>query len=306
MIAETALKKLAKYNGHKGTCWTHPSNLERLNEVRELIYSRGDWVGTVDWYLACIKGACFALPYYLETIRAGWVCGGAATVATAYVSPSSKREVEELCCSNRAPTCLTFRQREKKVPYNLVSQLRQGSVITLVNEDDRDTGLKITMVVKEPESGRRATREVVLKGIEGVEVSGSMDDLYYAAKPITKGPITLFVDGDPVAEWMGPHENPLFTHYMVSVGSTLYNGRHAAIFAKKRCLPIVELTEEVDIPSLEALQFGYIAKNEIKVPNNYAANIQLMENCLEKADMNLTAGSAGTDVSENFNYSFAG
>lgn len=300
-----ALKNLARYNGADGSCVEAPSNLERLNRVRHLIYeSPEDFAGTTDWAVIELGHCChsFFLPEQLETARATARCNSPIPLLSKnyeFIDIGLARR----CCygsghgNKRAPNYLHVNEAHTRTPY-FVDALPQPCRIQVTNDDKDDNGTELQFACRR--SGRPLDFTLTLGGLKPVSSKKSLDDILGVTKPLTKGNVMVWsIVGDEcprlIAQYSGRNENPRFSRYSVHGGhSNFHQGssqHQIVVFGKKKCFPYrpSDMDALVDIESLQALIYGYQALNatEQEDDNAYVAKIKLMETMLERSDHNL-------------------
>lgn len=290
---EDTLRRLARYNGASGTCWDDPSNLTRLNEVRDLIYERVDCSGTVDWALYRVENGRITLPIEIETVRGVYACGTMTQLQNEFYEFIDYHTACSFGLVKGTVTPLTFRKDGERSPIFRRPSRNFNVRIDIENSDDE--GVEVMVEVR---TGDLRKNEKISLKREGVRISGSISQLITFGKPITKGDIQLFIDcgnGWQIAGFYPSwSENPRY-ETMRQIGDTCRCVQVVA-FSKKKCRPLTDMRDMVEIESLQALRFGYLAFNNVESPSEYAANIQLMENALGKADSNLTSGEPAVDV----------
>jgi len=300
-----ALKHLARYNGVEGSCVDDPTNLERLNRVRELIYeSPEDFVGTTEFVVIELGHCChsFFLPEQLETARATARCNSPIPLLSKnyeFIDIGLARR----CCyghghgNKRAPHFLHVNEARTRTPY-FVDELPSGGRIQVTNDHKEDNGTELRFACRR--NGRPLDFTLKLGGLSPVISKKGIDDILAVTKPLTKGNIMVWsVVGDScpvlIAEYSGRNENPRFSKYSIHGGHHSFHNqdhRHqVVVYAKKKCFPYRpdDMDALVDIESLQGLIYGYQALNatEAEDDNTYVAKIKLMETMLERQDHNL-------------------
>ncbi len=283
-----ALERLARHNGAKGSCWDSPSNLERLNDVRRLIYERGEFSNTMEW--CCVSGSCcFSLPGHLETVKWAYArCGYVFDVSDQFWA-ATDRNSAQACADKCGIRKLSIRQSAQMRPY--VGSPTFPTKIAIVADSDDDVGKTIsvfsgteeTQIVIEKARSHNVSK-VTIRGISAITKPETIGDVHvYAHDGSTRVRIATYQMGDTA---------PMFSSYQM-IGDRCRCASHNIIaYCKKRFVPmtIEQINAPVDIGSLTALQHGYAAMSFLDARNSaeYAGAVKLMEEQLEEHDQELS------------------
>lgn len=281
-----ALQVLAKYNGQNGTCWDDPSNLDRLNRVRENMYDRGDFQGAVDWICVNVKAGCFYLPIEYVAIRTSWLCQRAVQLNSRFYSVLNKGAAQGCGPMSNAQISATGKVSPFFVDLNQPVQV----VARCSNEEDQ--GKKIWFWGTDQSTDKK---EIVLS-LDEVAVSGNVFGNFKVSKEVTDGYVHLFAiagyDRMHVASYPGAIEIPRYIQYSTNIE----NGKGLVLCVKKNCVPLTDHDQIVDIESLTALEFGYQAMNKQDEGDDagYVSKTKLAYEALNKVDINLQIETSST------------
>ena len=298
-LVSYALKRLAEHNGPTGSCWDDPSNLERLNEARALIYENGDYEGTMDWFIANVsKCSCsFSPPARFDSIRELYECDKLIEVVD---SPSMIIDCQRArdCCSGNVR--VRARKNPRGNPY--AAKPSCSFKIRIGAESTQDSGKTIEVVLMTSNS-RRVRRTVTLQAEKSVRVDGQFSDVVSIVKPKTHGDVTMFaeVKGSEcfvMAEIPGAIEIPRFYQYALSPSC---RATQIVGYGKKIPLPLMRMDDVVDIESITALTFAYQALNAQSARDNksFTDAIQLMRGAINLADQSLSEGEPSVSFESN-------
>ena len=287
---EDALRKLARHNGENGTCWDAQSNLDRLNEVRELIYERGDYEGTTEWGCVRIDDCqCIYLPGSLETVRKAWISSMPLLVRNQhYMSLDTVQRT--LCCSCAPDTRRALQSTGVRRPVTMIPA--DPFSLMLAFEDDADEGTEVIVTAKTYDG----TREIFKISADDEEATYGerLKDIIQVVKPVTAGRVMLravTADGtvSTMAEYQPWQVNPRFTQMRVTNYLKGDCDIDLVVFAKKSFYNLTGYDELVDIESLSALKFGYqaLTAQDGGRDQEYTSKLVLMTDSLNRSDANL-------------------
>lgn len=272
MNLREALEKLARFNGQSGSCWDDPSNLVRLNDVRALIYERGDWEGTTDWICMNIPKGCFYLPIQYQKVISAYTCSSQINVSGRFSVVSY--EYAKTAATGVATIIKTGRTNA------LFEDLSGAHQLSLSCESEHDVGKVVSVW---PTGSPKASYEL---NLGRVAMSGSMIGIKSFSKPQTHGPVLIWSGNRLVAEWPSWMESGAHSE-MRSTSEAC----QASMLVKKVFRKMSDLDEPIDIDSIVALTFGYHAFNVLDSAtddNMYASKVRLMENQLQKSDQSIS------------------
>ena len=288
------LEKVARYNGDNGTCWDDPSNLERLNDARRLIYERVDCDGTMDYgCVPIVKGACLYLPWQLESIRSAWIGSRDIHVTNLFYQTLDRgsEEVASIIAGHCKSISIVMTGVKRPIIHYPSSDFR----IVVMTTDDRDDGGVISF--KSYNSNAEIVREDIILGED--KSPHYVNDVLSVVKPPTMGALRVFGetrDGAKVllAEYNADQENPSFTQFKIRNLQTTC--RQVIIYGKKRFFDIVNLGDLMDIDSVSAMSLAYQALNAQNGnrTQEYLTYVQLFEEQLEEKDQS-------NEIPEGFN-----
>lgn len=291
-----AAKQLYKYAGTAGRCADDPYLLERINEARQLIFERGlDVQGVVDWVIAVVDGGRIVLPEEIETVKASFYCNRKLPVHNARHWLVDKASVESCGCK---PLALWENLRPR--PYTVSPGFKPYQFGLLATHPD-DEGTTVSITGKVPSFGVEveASEDIVLKNGEIVHSDNGFLEILSVAKDATKGDVFAYASGAaqdvPIAQYPAGSSDPSFLWFSISRPCT--DGAQIALFCRRKWRPL-GWNENLDIRSIQALKFAMFAlnANDTNDENQYAANIQLMENALEKRDASLNSGEESEPI----------
>lgn len=309
---EFALKILARWNGTAGTAWDAPSNLERFNSARRLIYDRAnDWIGTVDWITIAIgRGdGRLVLPEPYEVIRIAYAGSKMPVrVAGLWHNVIDRDEALRIVVrdgSRAVPIVLTDDSNER--PYHTKPQCR--FTFTAIPEFD-EPGKEISFTVKNRSTEK--TESLPLDSQQGASFDGYVDDILTASKPRTSGYVRVWGQeaGSKsrilMAQYGPDIEEPSYRSY--SICSPCESCQCVVALVKKKFIPINNLKHRVDINSIDALKHAYIAINKQEEGDfaGEAQNIDLIGNYMDRTDRELTEGEPSASLNMNSDFTSIG
>ena len=285
---ERALKRLARFNGEAGSCWDAASNLDRLNEVREMIYERGDYEGTTEWGCVAIEDcACIYLPAHLEAVRHAWI-GEVPILTRSRAYMSIDMIGRQSCCSCRPDQRRAVQMTDVRRP--VVRTPSKPYALRVIGGEDEDEELVFRCV---DIMGDVQEHRVVPKQVAETYGAG-IKDVLSVVKPVTKGKVVVFADLEDgtevfLAEYQPWQENPAFTQMRISNYTQGDCTCPLVVFAKRKFRNLMELDELLDITSTLALSFGYQALNarDGNRDDEYRSKLVLMTEQLDQVDTNL-------------------
>lgn len=302
--AQEAIEQLAPFNGAKGRCADDPSALDHLNKVRRFIYGRNlDVEGVMTWAVVNPdKAGRYILPLEVGVVRAAFRCSTPIPIHNSNHWLVSKDSLHGCGCESWG-----LQQMLKTRPYSIVPPVSPFVVAVMAHhQDDNNKELRFKGVVKSAGVTMTQSESVKLKFMEMVETSLSFVELDSVTKSVLAGDVTVYARGVTgkclIAQYPAASTHPSFIYYRSPTGEVPTH--QAAFYCRKKFQPIIDLNEMVDIPSIQALINGAIALNANVVRNvkDFAENVQLMENALDKADGTLNSG--GSEV-VNLGYNLA-
>lgn len=296
MNARYAIQELFRFNGPKGRCPDDASSLKRLNQARRLIYDRGiDAHAVMAWCVVKPDGAGrYILPAEMASIKSGYIVGHDVDMQGFNSLLVPKSVIEGCGCKP-----VTLREMARRKPYGVVPPIKPMTFgVMALSEADNGKSVSVRGWI----NGRGAyvlkNETLKLKAGEIVETESSFQDLESVSKPVTDGDVLAYAVGIKgeclIAQYARAYMRPSYIY--VSPQPKQPPGRQIAFFGRKTYLDILDLDEEVDIGSIEALKHAYKALNASETNNttDYANAIQLTENALDKADAGLDSGGSET------------
>jgi hypothetical protein len=297
---ESVLRKLCVFNGEAGTKWDDPSNLVRLNEVRELIYDEGDFEGTMDYGCLPIENCkCIYLPPEFEAIRCAWVDGSPITVRGSNYMTLPEIGIQSCCtCSIDARRSVQF--TGVRIPFSAPQYTPYSLRVIFECEDDypvtfRGVDMDGNIVSVTAESGP-----------DPVDIGENFQRIYEVIKQPSMGRVTVFALrgflDEPtttfLARYQRHHENPTFSEMKIVNYMTGDCDKNLVFLAKKKYYDLQDFNQLVDIESIQALRFGYQAMNAMlgNRDEEYSLKVRGMVGSLNKVDQNLSHSETSVEL----------
>ncbi len=302
---EMVLRELATFNGEPGTCWDAESNLDRLNRVRNLIYQRGDYEGTMEWGCAkIVDDSCIYLPEHLLAPRIARISSCPVLVYGQNYFAIPATSVSE-CCSSSPDTSRAVQMTGQRRPICATPSGPYQIKVVACDEETEELSFRGIDA-----DGLPFELDIVPKNGEGDFIGDRIFDITEVFKKQTKGPILVwYLDSGGeeglLAEYSARSINPRFTQMRILNFTKGSRKVDLVILAKKNFKRYtkadVDNDDLIDIQSTHALSFGYQALNAqlANRDSEYATKIQLMEEQLDQVDQDIGSqqGSYRTNIS---------
>jgi len=278
--ARDLFDELSPHVGHSGSC-SEKEFIKQLNAAIRMLWRRGDWKGSEEFFAINPSGCEFVLPWEYETIRDGWRGKHPIPVRDQWYEAISYVGLRD-CCE-----CNCFGELVDTGKTTATSVTHPCGWRVEVEQGCRDTG-DIRIVGRDPHNIR----------IEEALASGTTDLTFSTIEAIHKKPTLEPVrlnSVDPntgerrfLATYAPSQVNPRMSVYKI-IGrgcATLY------CKAKKRFVPISSLDDCLLIDNVTALAFALQALNHLGKENQlYIENLNLAEESLNEDVEDLQAES---------------
>lgn len=321
LSVQEALSECAPFLGIAGTTdVSSPENLARLNSVRRMIYNMGEtYVGCVGWMaieLNRVGPECYCtndggltklwLPLIIESV----ISAASANVDVRFVGRNHlmipKDRMYGFMNGNSPINVLTLMESATKPPFAYQPAGRYSFFLRSQSTEDQQT-----IVLKTRRGSNVYQQKIQLNGNEYVPCGESVDEVLEVTKPVTDGIIEVILadcDGKPtntgLAIWPANLRNPTYTEIIAtsseSTGYRTQNCREprcVLLYYRKKFQELKDPDELVDIESIEALQFGYKAKNyQFNDTKQYTESLSLMKNHLDRVDFTFLVSAASEEI----------
>lgn len=282
-IAQTGL-----YSGANGTC-SQSEAIRYLDLAQDLLWNKSDFQVTTGWYCFNCIDSCVTLPSEIKQIRLAWVCGTPISIGSQWfesIPQVGQLDPRRNCWRKfiqEGNTFATF-QEYTEGPYN----------IRVMAESAQDVGVEVTPHVVD-EYGTKAQETIAIAlAPESADGQIMCKALIGFVKPKTHGRIRVYAY-DPAKNYTlllavyQPYDiNPSFLRYKM-----LGCGKQLTVFAKKKYIPVTELTDFVSFPTtalIHAVQA--VVYRENRDDNAYLSqlNLAVQEINRETADLEQPTG----------------
>lgn len=287
LIVKDILESVAPFVGINGSCVGQEEKIIKyLDRVSRLLWPRGDWKGTIEYGCILAPDCCFGLPAHLDEVRNAWYCNQTMLVRDEFYQTFSNVGIESCCGSCCGPQLIKtgmsnpFQKRPRK-GWRLAAQ---GSA------EETET---ITFFV-EDYAGQNQ-QEAVTPSLDVKRLDTTLGRIVNVQKPRTRGFVRVlawhpdYPDYEFVARYDAHQEAPEFTEYKLTgnhreFANTSTTSPQIILRAKKKYVPIREVTDTLWIDTEVALQFGCLALNYQLAKENalYVDNLRLAEEQLEE------------------------
>jgi hypothetical protein len=266
---EEIIPHISPYVGASGVCDDPSLVLARINDVRRLLWDKGDWNNTLEWVCICCAGDCLVLPAKYKQIRAAYINDSPASL---------KNEWYETVYGIGKNQCNGIENSLIEVGRTPVFRDYTGGPFQLriYCELADDEGVEVA--ISSRGQGGVITKEVFALSQTPQESVKSYEAVISVVKPETKGRVRLYAVNKNTGEYilialyLPTDKNPSFRKFKVKA----LKCPSLTILAKKQYFDLKAGSDLVEF-DINAMIFASMAINyrEARDLNQFMANLTL-------------------------------
>jgi hypothetical protein len=252
---EAVLPQIANWVGDSGVCEDSDKILPALNDVRLLLWDKGDFENTTEYACYCASECCVTLGSRHKQIRTAWLCGQPIDLRGEWYQASTGLAD---CCGRICGTHRTITEvggyhvtfREAACPFYL----------RIAGEDIQDKGTELVFTVLDTAQKRQTIKLVVGEPYEKIQDATMLSTVLRVVKPKTENRVRVFAFNPYTGEevlislYEGSDINPFYKKYKMPSAC----GEQLIVLSKLKYFPLTNNDELVEF-NLNVLIQGLLA-----------------------------------------------